>query len=371
MRSISRRSFLQTSAATTACAVAGCQPSGPAAGSKSKRELRVFVYAGSHEQTMREVFVPRFEAAAGCTVTLFSGWWDAIAKLKTAPANDPPFDLMITDATQGFPAAREGLFAKIDFTRIPNHKAMTPAALDTWVYRDGFGLPYPDSVMTFAYHRKLLATAPTRWSDLFQSDLVGKIGLYNSFYMSLYTFAAALADANGKPGTAHELIRTKTDDVFTYAREHRKAVKLWWPTSTDMILALNDKSVAAGNMHSPEYMQAIREKPDLAAFVPEHDRAMVQVFWAIPVGTKNQDLAEAALDLMFGDPVQYEFARRGMATALPQTAARMASEDPYWKTFYPHTDAQFRTLQYYPYDVYAEHWDEFADRWDRTILRGD
>ncbi len=371
MRSISRRSFLRTTATAAASAVAGCQPSGPAPASKTKRELRVFVYAGSHEKTMREVFVPRFEAAAGCTVTLFSGWWDAIAKLKTAPANNPPFDLMITDATQGFPAAREGLFAKIDFTRIPNHKAMTPAALDTWVYREGLGLPYPDSVMTFAYHRKLLATPPTRWSDLFQSDLAGKIGLYSSFYMSLYTFAAALADANGKPGTAHELMRTKADDVFKYAREHRKAVKLWWPTSTDMILALNDKSVAAGNMHSPEYLQAIREKPDLAALVPEHDRAMVQVFWAIPVGTKNQDLAEAALDLMFGDPVQYEFARRGMATALPQTAARMASEDPYWKTFYPHTDAQFRTLQYYPYDVYAEHWDEFADRWDRTILRGD
>ena len=369
MSLISRRSFLQSSTGAVAGLLTSCQSSAPPANSQAKRELRVFVYAGSHEKTMREVFVPRFEAAAGATVTLFSGWWDAIAKLKTAPANSPPFDLMITDATQGFPAAREGLFAKIDFKRVPNHMLMTPAALDTWVYRDGFGLPYPDSVMTFAYHKRLVTPPPTGWSDLFRSDLAGKIGLYNSFYMSLYTFAAALADANGKPGTAHELMKSKTDDVFKYAQDHRKAVKLWWSTSTDMILALNDKGVSAGNMHSPEYMQAIREKPDLAALVPEHDRAMVQVFWAIPAGTKNQDLAESALDLMFGDAMQLEFARRGMATALPQTAAKMAAEDPYWKTFYPHTDEQFRTLQYYPYDVYAEHWDEFADRWDRTVLR--
>lgn len=371
MDQFSRRTFLQTTAGIAAGVMTGCQPGAPSKTSGAKRELRVFVYAGGHEKTMREVFVPRFESAAGVTVSLHSGWWDAIAKLKTAPTNSPPFDLMITDATQGFPAAREGLFAKIDFSHIPNHQAMTPAALDTWVYRDGYGLPYPDSVMTLAYHKQLVTPAPARWSDLFQSGLAGKIGMYNSFYLSLYTFAAALADANHKPGTAHELMRTNSDEVFRYAREHRKAVKLWWPTSTDMILALNDKSVSAGNMHSPEYLQAIREKPELAAVVPERDRAMVQVFWAIPAGTKNQDLAEAALDLMFSDPVQHEFARRGMATALPQTAAKMAAEDPYWKTFYPHTDEQFRTLQYYPYDVYAAHWNEFADRWDRTILRGE
>lgn len=49
----------------------------------------------------------------------------------------------------------------------------------------------------------------------------------------------------------------------------------------------------------------------------------------------------------------------------------MASEDPLWKSLYPHTADQYKTLQYYPYDVYAEHWDELADRWDRTILRGE
>ena len=370
MPEISRRSFLSASTGAAAAIAAGCRPSAPVVTSRAKRELRVFVYAGNHETTMREVFVPRFEAAEAATVTLFSGWWDAIAKLKTAPMNAPPFDLMITDATQGFPAAREGLFAKIDFDRIPSHRAMAPAALDTWVYRERYGLPYPDSVMTLAYHRQLIQPPPTRWSDLFQSDLAGRIGLYNSFYMSLYTFSAALADTNNQPGTAHELLRTKADDVFNYAREHRSAVKLWWPTSTDLILALHDQAVAAGNMHSPEYLQAIREKPDLAALVPVPDRAMVQVLWAIPAGSKNQDLAHSALNLLFSDTVQQEFARHGMATALPKVAARMAVEDPLWKSFYPHTDEHFRTLQYYPYDVYAEHWDEFADRWDRTILRG-
>jgi putative spermidine/putrescine transport system substrate-binding protein len=361
-----RRRFLRTATTVALGAAVGCGSRGGA----GKRELRVFVYSGGHEKTMREVFVPVFEQATGVAVTLFPGWWDGIPKLKTAPANDPPFDLMITDATQGYPAAREGLFAQINLANVPNHKALVPAALEPWVFQERVGLPYPDSVMTLAYHKQAAGAPPARWADLLRPDLAGKIGLYNHFYMSLFTFAAVLADSTGQAGAAHDLIRDKIDDVFRFAVEHRKRVKLWWPDSTAMILGLNDRTVAAGNMHSPEYLQALREKPELAAAVPDRDRAMVQVFWAVPAGTKNTDLAEQALDLLFSDRIQLEFARRGMATARSDTAAKMAAEDPLWKSLYPHTDEQFRTLKYYPYDVYASHWDQLADRWDRTVLRG-
>lgn len=361
---MNRRRFLRA-ATTVALAAVGCGGRG-----KAGQDLRVFVYSGGHEKTMREVFVPRFEAATGGTVTLFPGWWDGLPKLTTAPPADPPFDLMITDATQGYPAAKDGLFAQINAANVPNRAAIAPAALDSWVARDGVGLPYPDSVMTLAYHKKATADPPTRWADLLRPEFAGRLGLYNHFYMSLFTFAAVLADVSGKAGTAHALIREKIDDVFRFAVEHRKRVKLWWPTTTDMIQSLADRTTAAGNMHSPEYLQAVRENTDLGACVPAADRALVQVFWAIPAGTKKKELAERALDLLFSRDVQLEFARRGMAAARPDVAAATAAEDPLWASLYPHTVDQFRTLQYYPYDTYAGQWDHLADRWDRTVLRG-
>ena len=379
---VTRRSFLQTGSSAAAAALgvgagsllSGCR--GDSAGGAPRETLRVFVYAGGHENTMREVFQPRFEKETGARVALVSGWWDSIAKLKAAPENDPPFDLMITDATQGYPAAREGLFAPIRFENVPSHRDLSPAALDSWIYHDRLGLPYPDSVMTLAFRRGAFpetapaaSAPPATWKDLFRPDLEGKIGLYSSFYMSLHTFAAAMVDSAGQPGTTHAFLKDHLDDIFQFAREHRRWVKLWWPTSTDMILGLSKESVAAGNMHSPEYLQALREKPELAAVVPEHDRAMVQVFWAIPAGTPRQALAEAALNLLFTQDVQYEFAKRGMATARLDVATRLAAEDPLWKTFYPHTEDQLRTLKYYPYDVYSEHWNDIADRWERTVLR--
>jgi hypothetical protein len=122
-------------------------------------------------------------------------------------------------------------------------------------------------------------------------------------------------------------------------------------------------------MHSPEYLAALREKDDLGAAVPEADRAFVQVFWCVPAGARNQDLAERAIDAIFSDEMQLGFARNGSATAVPAVAKRMAAEDPFWKQLYPHTADEFRGLRYYPYDVYAEHWDRLADAWDRTVLR--
>lgn len=318
---------------------------------------------------MREVFVPAFEKATGADVTLYPGWWDGIPKLKAAPADQPPFDLMITDATQGFPAAREGLFATIDLDNVPNHRQIAPAALDHWVFRDGHGVPYPDAVMTLAYQRKQVGEPPTRWRDLLRPDLAGRIGLYNTFFMSLYTFACIRADLDGRAGTARDLLRIDLDGVLRFAREHRNRVRLWWPTSAEMILALARGDVVAGNMHSPEYVPALREKPELGAAVPAADRAFVQVFWAIPAGSASKELAERAIDLLFSEEVQLGFARRGMATPLLRVAEQVAATDPFWKQLYPHTAEQFRTLQYYPYDLYAEHWDHLADAWDRTVLR--
>jgi len=369
MDALKRRDFLRHTAGLLIGTAVGCSR-GPRGGSAAgSSELRIFVYAGSHEQTMREVFVPLFEEASGARVSLFAGWWDGIPKLKTAPADAPPFDLMITDATQGYPAAREGLFAELDLEQVPNHKALAPKSLDHWIFEQRLGLPYPDSVMTLAFWRDPHIEEPRRWRDLLDSRFDGKLGLYNAFYMSLFTFAAMLADANGKPGSAHEFIASELDEVFRFAAEQRSRVKLWWPTSTDMILSLHDQTVSAGNMHSPEYLQAMAENSELGASVPVEDRAMVQVFWAIPAGTKQQPLAEQAIDLLFSDEVQYAFAQRGMATSRPDTAVRVAVEDPRWKRLYPHSDEHFDTLAYYPYDLYAEHWDEIAQRWDRSVLR--
>ncbi len=362
-----RRTFLRAAASSLVIGT-GCSRERKS-GEFADRTLRVFCYAGGHEETMRRVFVPTFEAQTGASVELYPGWWDGIAKLKAAPANDPPFDLIISDATQGYPAIKDGMFAQLNLENIPNVKNLVPAMLDNAVVKDRYGVTYPDSVMTLAFNKTLVPDTPTRWSDLLRPALAGKVGLYTAFYMSLYTFACIRADTEGKAGTARRLIETDLDGCLTFAREHRARIRPWWPNSTDMIIALANGEAAIGNMHSPEYLAALRERPNLGAAVPKTDRAFVQVFWSVPAGSRNQDLAERAINAIFSDELQLGFAQRGMATSIPSVAAKVAESDPLWAALNPHTAEQFAGLNYYPYEAYAEHWDHIADAWERTVLR--
>lgn len=356
MNAPNRRLFLLSASAAT---LGGC--------ASSTEALRMFVYSGGHDETIRQVFIPRFKALTGKDVALTAGWWEGIAKVKASPAGKPPFDLMITDATQGYPAAKEGLFESIDFTHVPNVKDLAPVTLDNWVFKDKLGLTYPDAVMTFAHGRDV-PKIPRRWADLADNAWTGRLGFYQHFYMSLYTFAVVLADTQGKAGTARELLEKQPDEVMRFARAQSKRVKLWWKTTSEMIQALAQKGVDGGNMHSPEYLQAMRENPDLAAVVPNQDRAFVQVFWAIPAGCPRKSLAHAALNLLMSREVQLDIAKRGSATSRLDVAELLGAEDPLWASLYPHSADEFRQLLYYPYDFYARDWDALTDEWQRTVL---
>ncbi|MEO9195543.1 MAG: extracellular solute-binding protein [Polyangia bacterium] len=331
--------------------------------------LRVFIYSGVWEKTIREHFVPRFQAMTGATVIPDPGWWDSIPKLKASPADKPAFDLVLTDGTQGYPAIKEGMFQTIDMSKLTNKDKLAPSALDNWVYKESFGITFPESVMTLAYNKELVAPAPTSWGDLLDDRYRGKLGIYNSFYMSLYTFACMKVARDGKVGTAAAWIENDLDGVLAFAKANRDRVKYWWPTSTDMALNLSQKNCALGNMHSPDMLIAMKRDASLACVVPDADRAFVQFMWVIPKGTPNKELAVASLDFLIGEEMQTAFADNGSATPLLSVAEKKAASDPLWKSLYPSTKAQLAAVKYYPYDLYTKNWDKVVAAWDKEILR--
>jgi spermidine/putrescine-binding protein len=375
---MARRDFLRGLAATgAALAVPGCGGSLPdrstapsrSAGEFKGAQLRVFVYSGFCEQAFRDIVVPRLEQVTGATVILDPGWWDSIPKIKASPPDQPPYDLVITDATQGYPAIQEGLFQQIDFDKVPNRQALAPAVLKNWVCDQHYGITFPDSVMTLAYRPDLVPFHPQNWGDLLRPEVDGQIGLYNSFYMSLYTFACMKVAQEGREGTASHEVETNLDGVLAFAREHRRRVKYWWTTSSDMVLSLTQRNCRLGNMHSPEMFTLLKEQTEVAAVVPRRDRAFVQVMWLVPAGSRRRELAEIAINLIFSAEVQEFLARAGSATAIESVAAKVAADVPEWKALYPSTAEALADLRYYPYETYARHWREIVDAWDRTVLR--
>lgn len=373
---IDRRKFLTMAGLGATAGLLGLSACGRKSASTSAsgkpyagQTLRVFVYSGAWEKGFREHFVPRFEEQTGATVVVDPGWWDSIPKLKASPAGQPAFDLVLTDATQGYPAIKEGMFQTLDLSRIPNQKNLASSALDNWVVQQNYGITFPESIMTLGYNKTMVDFEPADWGDLLRPEVSGRLGIYNSFYMSLYTLACAKAAQEGKAGSAHRMVDEDLQGVIDFAKAHRDRVKLWWPTSTDMALNLSQKNCALGNMHSSDMLIALRENADLGAVVPEKDRAFVLLMWVVPTGTKVKDLAVEAIDTLLSDEVQMGFAQTGSGTAVPAVAARMAEQDKLWGQIYPATAEALAGVQYYPYDTYIEHWDDIVKVWDQEILR--
>ena len=371
-RTPTRRQFLRGAGAAALGFAAGCGQTAPSSrgqGDFRGQTITVFVYSGL-DSIFQKNFVEPFEASSGATVVLEPGWWDAIGKLKGSPKGQPAYDLVLTDATQGYPAIKSGMFRQLNFENIPNHRALAPIVLDNWVAKEHYGITFHESAMSLIWDRRKLKAELTGWGDLLRDDLKGKLSLYDSFYMSLYTFACMKVAAAGKPGTATQAIDEDLGGVLDFAKRESGRLCSWWSAGTKMIQDLLHENFIAGNAHSVAILQNIAEKPDVIGYsTPEADRAYVQLMWVIPADSPNAALAEAAINFLLQKDVQAAIARSGAGTSHLEAAREVAGENPIWAKTYPSTDEQFRKLKYFPYDAYFKDWDRIRNVWEKEVLR--
>lgn len=372
---ITRRDFIRKSTAASAGAVAASQlgiwgADVQAAQHFKGEKLRVFTYAGAWGDQFTKNFAPLFKELTGAELLVELGWWDSIPKLKASPPGNPAFDLIMTDATQGYPAIREGLFQKVDMGNIPNAGKFSPEVMSNWVVEENWGVTWPDAAQTGVFNTEDVSAAPARWSQLLDSKYDNKLGMYNSFYFSLFTFACMMVDQEGKAGTARDVCNSDLGKVLEFAKSQRDRVNYWWPSSSDMALNLVQKNVIIGNIHSVDAFTPVREGEPIGVFVPEKDRASFQALWLVSKDTKKKDLAEAAIDIFCSEQFQEIYASDGgFPTAIPSVAAKVGAKDELWAQINPYKPEHFQNVGYYPYDAYFAQWDHIVEVWDKEVLR--
>jgi spermidine/putrescine-binding protein len=342
----------------------------PAGRDFAGQTLTALVYSGINENTWRKHFVQPFEEATGAKVVIDAAWTEGIAKLKTAPANQAPFDILMTDPTQGYPAIDEGLFRKIELKNIPNLAKFHKRILAGRVYDEQWGVPFISSAMTLAWNTEAYPNGLESWTQLLDGPARGNMMLYSQYYMSLYTFAAMKAEKDRAVGKAGEMMMNDIDGVLRFAKENRDAVKYWWPSTADAVNALARKNVVAGNIHGNGLLAPMRDKKPVNGRIPPGDVAYVQLFLVSPKSVKNPALVEAAMNYFCSEAFQRASAETGELPAnIPAIAQAQGEKDNVWATAYPNTQAEFDQLQYYPYDAYFKHLDKIKTTWEREIIR--
>ena len=124
MTTIRRRTLLRGAAAAAAAASLGRPHIAQAV-----EPLVINSYGGAFEKFMREEIIPVFEKDTGTKTRLDIGLAkDWLATLRTAGAENPPYDVLMMNGIFAALLRAEGFFEPIPVSEVPNMKDLVPIA---------------------------------------------------------------------------------------------------------------------------------------------------------------------------------------------------------------------------------------------------
>lgn len=155
-------------------ALTGCGSSNEEANAQdTKRKLVVSTWGLSEDILHEEVYGP-FEEAYDCEVVLELG---TTSERYMKLANDPNSTVDVIELSQS--AAANGyeadLFEKLDYTQIPNAQDLIASAAD--IAQTGYGPAYVINSIGIIYDRDAVGFEIKEFSDLWNSELEGKISI--------------------------------------------------------------------------------------------------------------------------------------------------------------------------------------------------
>ena len=153
--------------------------------------LVVSVWGGNWKDTIERVVAKPFTAKTGIPVEFeVGGTIDRLAKARVAKGN-PLVDVTFTTSHVGRLYISDGLYERLDMTKIPNAKEIaregirSPYHLGSWAY-----------VYTVVYRPDLVKEELTRWADLWKPSLRGKIAVPDFDPSHIITIAALMEGGN-------------------------------------------------------------------------------------------------------------------------------------------------------------------------------
>ena len=153
--------------------------------------LVVSVWGGNWKDTVEKIVAKPFTAKTGIPVEFeVGGTLDRLAKARVSKAA-PLVDITFTTTHVGRLYLSDGLFEKLDMARIPNARDLAKEAvrsdhhLGVWAY-----------VYTIAYRPDLVKLNITRWEDLWDPQLKGKVAMPDFDPSHIITIAALMEGGN-------------------------------------------------------------------------------------------------------------------------------------------------------------------------------
>lgn len=272
------------------------------------RTLRVSTWSGTNATVFQEEIKPAYEDETGGTLEVVPGWSEILAKIRAAPADEPPYDLTVTGDRQHYIGVQSDLWEPIDVAGLDNADRIK----DPLLRDDPISVPAAYGVMCHAYDESAVGEKPGPWSDLLETS--EDVTLPGTYWSNAMQMAALATD---EMPFDEELYESEGHDVIFEVLRTIDPEK-YYTGAQDMWTAIQEGVVTTGQYFFA-YSQKKSETADMpiGIEVPEETTGYIDDYHAVR-GTDRLDMATDFLDFLLSPEIQRTYAESfnlGMATA--------------------------------------------------------
>jgi len=258
-------------------------------------ELTVGVWGGAQERILREFVSGPLEAQHGVKINYVLGGTTERRARAYAERGRPSFDLLYLNIFESRQAVRDGVTQAAN-TNLPNAQYLYPVAK-----LGGYGVAF--NPVTIVYDRRLVAQPMTSWRDFWREDLRGKV-IWPT-YPGAQGTAALLMAAKIFGGSENNI-----NPGFEAIARLRPFPAI--QASQDQLFGMFDQQVGAASIEFGSFTRSYAEarNPNIVIADPVEGQAVATNVACITVGTRQQALAEAFVNLHLSPACQRAYAER-------------------------------------------------------------
>lgn len=365
----SRRQFLKGAAtvgvALAAPAIIGRAMVSSAIAAFEGEQLIAVSWAGNYEIVFRETVIDPFNDKYGTRAETRGGWDQIVSQIQSAPAENPPFDITVSDEYVASAGLANSLYLQTDRSKIPNLSAVYP-----WFYETrsqetaSYGIPFAGGTCLLML-RKSLGIEPSTWKLLWDERLKGKVTLDRGAWWWTLSVPALVSQA--MPGLA-EMYKFETAEPLMADLDRLKVAR-WFSDGAELANILNQEEADAAFSYSSDAYTFMSEQPDEYALGVPQEGVSAWADWYYKVrGTQHSELADLFLNYMLEKETQDRFLSRSM-----MFMARPDVDVPAHWSGYPRSNEDYhRMFQVITMDGWASilaEYQTFDDRFKKVIER--
>ena len=265
--------------------------------------LRVIVWSGNYADNFEETIKPMFEEATGATLRVKRGWSEILAKIKSAPEDDPPYDVAITEGQFYYLGRQQDLFLPIRTENVPNLENVMS------FYRDfrttEFGVPVDGAPCTIIY-RDDAEVDPTSWDDFatLQENSGNGVGIDSGFWV--FPMHAAAIGMDEKERAEEVYDESTHDELIDYLDSWQ--ISGWATSGEDIWQQFENGVIDAAQWYFEQTEYDIDDHENLSHHAPETNTGFVN-HWTVVRGTDKRRLAEEFLNFLLAADTQTEWSK--------------------------------------------------------------